>query len=224
MWKSVISEDVTRKCVSFLNKFLPLWLHSQEPLLELHPLCLLFFVGGVLISLNIKRTGNWKNHCLPSSKCSAFSSLQGRRGQLEGRGSQQPCQMPAVFMEENDRIPRYPERGFFLNDGKTCRAYSHALRLVLMRKNDFWCHCACVDYRVWPHQLLGSVSAEKVLSWFPDFVTREGNMARVHCPAEYLAFSQEHWQFSSVPPFITFAGLQSAMVSRPPEIGGLSPL
>lgn len=72
----MISHDVMGKCVSFLNKFLPL-LTLPQPELRPQPLCLLFILGRVFISPGSKFTGDQKNKCLPSSNPLCVQQLVG---------------------------------------------------------------------------------------------------------------------------------------------------
>lgn len=97
---------------------------------------------------------------------SAFSSSQERRQQLEGRSLQQPCQMPAMFIEENARIPGSPERGLLLRVSERWENMTRIQRcsgLVLGGKNDFWCPYIGVNYKSLTSPTAWSRTSKEVL-------------------------------------------------------------
>lgn len=149
----------------------------------------------MFISLTVSSQGIGKRTACQVPIRSVFSSWQESREQLEGRSTQQPCQMPAVFIEENARIPSYPAT-LLLRVSLSCKMGKHAentamLSVLFLGAKMISGHYICVDYEIWPHQLLGLAPARKFQGRFLDYVTREDSKARLHHPVGYPAFGQE---------------------------------
>lgn len=166
------------------------------------PLCLLFILGRVFISPGNKFTGDRKTSACQVPIHSVFSSLEERREQLEGRSLQQPCQMPAMFIEENARIPSSPERGSFWETifperWENMHRIQRCSRLVFVGKNDSWCPCRGVNYKslTSPTTWISTEAGFWIL-WGEE-ATWPGSPTLLDASLS----ARNYWYSSSVPPF-----------------------